>query len=62
MDNIKVTKKTARCLIEIFDYMQRGAFDSVWQEEQEVVDELKPQLEKFFRKQEAIEKLNGVTQ
>ena len=62
MDNIKVTKKTARCLLEIFDYMQRGVFDSAWHEEQEVVDELKPQLEKFLRKQEAIEKLNGVTQ
>lgn len=60
MDNIKITKKTAKSLIEIFDYMQRGVFDSAWHEEQEVVDELKPQLEKFLRKQEAIEKLNGV--
>ena len=59
--DIKVTKKIARCLIEIFDYMQHGVFDSAWHEEQDVVDELKPQLEKFLRKLEAIEKLNGAT-
>ena len=41
--------------------MQHGVFDARWHEEQEVVDELKPQLEKFLRKQKAIEKLNGVT-
>ena len=59
--NIKVTKRTAKSLIEIFDYMQHGVFDSAWHEEQDVVDELKPQLEKFLRKQEAIQKLNGGT-
>ena len=58
---IKVTKKTARCLIEIFDYMQHGVVDTAWHEEQDVVDELKPQLEKFLRKLKAIEKLNGAT-
>jgi len=61
MDNIKITKKTARCLLEIFDYMQHGVFDSAWIEEQDVVDELKPQLENFLKKQETIEKLNGAT-
>ena len=44
---IKVTKKTARCLFEIFDYMQDGVFDSAWHEEQDVVDELNHNLKSF---------------
>ena len=47
MDHIKVSKRTAKSLIEIFDYMQQGVFDARWHEEQDVVDELMPVLKKI---------------
>ena len=47
MKNISINKKTAKSLIEIFEYMQHGVFDARWHEEQKVVDELMPILKKI---------------
>ena len=47
MPQIEINKRTAKGLIEIFDYMQQSVFDSRWHEEQEIVDQLLPVLKKI---------------
>ena len=44
MIDLSISKKAAKDLLEIFDYMQHGVFDARWHSEQATVEELTPLL------------------